>query len=73
MGNEYEEWKTALGSVAYIVYTKDAMADEVGNMTGGNVGINLLRLLILFLLYGRIKWWKVSLHSRKNQLLYKKK
>ena len=40
LGNEYQEWKSALGTVAYVVYIKDAMVDETGNMTGGSVGIN---------------------------------
>lgn len=40
LGNEYQEWKAALGTVAYVVYIKDAVADEAGNMTGGSVGIN---------------------------------
>lgn len=40
LGNEYQEWKAALGTVAYVVYIKDAVVDEAGNMTGGNVGIN---------------------------------
>ncbi len=40
LGNEFQEWKAALGTVAYVVYVKDAVVDEAGNMTGGNVGIN---------------------------------
>lgn len=40
LGNEYQEWKSALGTVAYVVYIKDATVDEAGNMTGGSVGIN---------------------------------
>ena len=40
LGNEYQEWKSALGTVAYVVYIRDAVADEAGNMTGGSVGIN---------------------------------
>ena len=40
LGNEYQEWKSALGTVAYVVYVKDAVVDEAGNMKGGNVGIN---------------------------------
>ncbi|GFH93620.1 hypothetical protein IMSAGC003_00146 [Lachnospiraceae bacterium] len=40
LGNEYQEWKAALGTVAYVVYIKDAVVDEAGNMTGGSVGIN---------------------------------
>ena len=40
LGNEYQEWKAALGTVAYVVYIKDATVDEAGNMTGGSVGIN---------------------------------
>ena len=40
LGNEYQEWKSALGTVAYVVYIKDATVDEAGNMTGGSIGIN---------------------------------
>lgn len=40
LGNEYQEWKAALGTAAYVVYVKDAVVDEAGNMTGGSVGIN---------------------------------
>ena len=40
LGNEYQEWKAALGTVAYVVYIRDAIIDEAGNMTGGSVGIN---------------------------------
>lgn len=40
LGNEFQEWKAALGTVAYVVYIKDAVVDEAGNMTGGTVGIN---------------------------------
>ena len=40
LGNEYQEWKAALGTVAYVVYIRDAVVDEAGNMTGGSVGIN---------------------------------
>lgn len=40
LGNEFQEWKAALGTVAYVVYIKDAMVDETGNMVGGSVGIN---------------------------------
>lgn len=40
LGNEYQEWKAALGTVAYVVYIRDATVDEAGNMTGGSVGIN---------------------------------
>ncbi len=40
LGNEFQEWKAALGTVAYVVYIKDATVDEAGNMTGGSVGIN---------------------------------
>ena len=40
LGNEYQEWKAALGTVAYVVYIKDATVDGAGNMTGGSVGIN---------------------------------
>lgn len=40
LGNEFQEWKSALGTVAYVVYIKDAVVDETGSMTGGSVGIN---------------------------------
>lgn len=40
LGNEYQEWKAALGTVAYVVYVKDASVDEDGNMVGGSIGIN---------------------------------
>lgn len=40
LGNEYQEWKSALGTVAYVVYIKDAVVNEFGHMTGGSVGIN---------------------------------
>lgn len=40
LGNEYQEWKAALGTVAYVVYVKDAIVDETGQMSGGSVGIN---------------------------------
>lgn len=40
LGNEYQEWKAALGTVAYVVYVRDTTVDEAGNMTGGSVGIN---------------------------------
>lgn len=42
LGNEYQEWKAALGTVAYVVYVRDAAVDEAGNMTGGRVGINFV-------------------------------
>ena len=40
LGNEFQERKAALGTVAYVVYIQDATVDEAGNMTGGSVGIN---------------------------------
>lgn len=40
LGNEYQEWKAALGTVAYVVYIKDAVMGEDGGMKGGSVGIN---------------------------------
>ncbi len=40
LGNEYQEWKSALGTVAYVVHIKDAVIDESGRMIGGSVGIN---------------------------------
>lgn len=35
LGNEFQEWKAALGTVAYVVYIRDGQVDEAGNMTGG--------------------------------------
>lgn len=40
LGNEYQEWKSALGTAAYVVYIKDAILDQSGRMTDGSVGIN---------------------------------
>lgn len=40
LGNEYQERKAALGTVAYVVYIRDGQVDEAGNMTGGRIGIN---------------------------------
>lgn len=48
LGNEYQEWKAALGTVAYVVYIKDARVDEAGNMTGGSVGINYVEAANIF-------------------------
>ena len=48
LGNEYQEWKSALGTVAYVVYVKDAAVDEAGNMKGGNVGINYVEAANIF-------------------------
>lgn len=48
LGNEYQEWKAALGTVAYVVYIKDAAVDEAGNMTGGNVGVNYVEAAHIF-------------------------
>lgn len=42
LGNEYQEWKSALGTVAYVVYIKDARVDINGEITGGTVGINFV-------------------------------
>lgn len=42
LGNEFQEWKSALGTVAYVVYVRDAVVDEAGNMQGGSVGINFV-------------------------------
>ncbi len=42
LGNEFQEWKAALGTVAYVVYVKDATVDESGNMAGGSIGINFV-------------------------------
>lgn len=48
LGNEYQEWKAALGTVAYVVYIKDAQVDEAGNMIGGSVGINYVEAANIF-------------------------
>ena len=40
LGNEYQERKAALGTAAYVVYLENAVADEDGNVTGGDIGIN---------------------------------
>lgn len=48
LGNEFQEWKAALGTVAYVVYIKDAVVDEAGNMTGGSVGINYVEAAHIF-------------------------
>lgn len=42
LGNEFQERKAALGTVAYVVYIKDAVVDESGKMKGGQVGINFV-------------------------------
>lgn len=48
LGNQYQEWKSALGTVAYVVYIKDAVMDETGNMVGGTVGINFVEAAHIF-------------------------
>lgn len=48
LGNEYQEWKAALGTAAYVVYIKDAVIDENGNMTGGDIGINFVEASNIF-------------------------
>lgn len=48
LGNEYQEWKAALGTVAYVVHIRDAVVDETGNMTGGSVGINYVEAAHIF-------------------------
>lgn len=40
LGNEYQERKSALGTVAYVVQVTDGIADEEGNLTGGDIVIN---------------------------------
>lgn len=40
LGNEFQERKAALGTVAYVVYVQDGKVDESGTLTGGNIGIN---------------------------------
>ena len=40
LGNEYQEWKAALGTVAYVVYVRDGTLDADGNLLGGSIGIN---------------------------------
>lgn len=48
LGNEFQEWKAALGTVAYVVYIRDGQVDEAGNMTGGRIGINYVDALNIF-------------------------
>ena len=48
LGNEFQEWKAALGTVAYVVYIRDGQVDEAGNMTGGKIGINYVDALNIF-------------------------
>lgn len=48
LGNEYQEWKSALGTVAYVVHIRDAAVDEGGNITGGSVGINYVEAAHIF-------------------------
>ncbi len=48
LGNEYQEWKSALGTVAYVVHIRDAVMDEAGNMKGGSVGINYVEAAHIF-------------------------
>ena len=48
LGNEFQEWKAALGTAAYVVYIKDAAVDENGNMIGGSVGINYVDAANIF-------------------------
>ncbi len=48
LGNEYQEWKAALGTVAYVVHVRDATVDGAGNMTGGSVGINYVEAANIF-------------------------
>lgn len=48
LGNEYQEWKSALGTVAYVVHVRDATVDEGGNITGGSVGINYVEAAHIF-------------------------
>ena len=48
LGNEFQEWKAALGTVGYVVYIRDGQVDEAGNMTGGKIGINYVDALNIF-------------------------
>ncbi len=48
LGNEYQEWKAALGTVAYVVHINDSVIDEDGNMKGGTVGINYVEAANIF-------------------------
>lgn len=48
LGNEYQERKSALGTVAYVVHIRDATVDEAGNMAGGSVGINYVEAAHIF-------------------------
>lgn len=48
LGNEFQERKSALGTVAYVVHIKDAVIDGAGNMINGNVGINFVEASNIF-------------------------
>ena len=48
LGNEYQEWKSALGTVAYVVHINDTIIDEMGNIEGGTVGINYVEAANIF-------------------------
>ena len=56
LGNEFQEWKAALGTVAYVVYIRDGQVDEAGNMTGGqDRGSTMWMHLTFFLLHGKTR------------------
>lgn len=40
LGNEFQERKAALGTVAYVIHINGAVVDDAGNIIGGRVGIN---------------------------------
>lgn len=48
LGNEYQEWKSALGTAAYVVHIENAVVDESGSMTGGKIGINYVEASNIF-------------------------
>ena len=48
LGNEFQEWKSALGTAAYVVHVRDAVVDGDGNLTGGRVGINYVEAANIF-------------------------
>lgn len=48
LGNEFQEWKSALGTAAYVVHVRDAVVDGDGNLTGGSVGINYVEAANIF-------------------------
>lgn len=76
LGNEYQEWKAALGTVAYVVYIKDGYADADGNLIGGSVGINYVEAGNIFPTSWENKqvteciFTFVKMHKRKKYILF---